>query len=70
MMCSDCVDEWSGLTHLRFHTMVQICGHLWIMCCSFPEFSIFVMHERASGLPLGWDRSPFEDEDCDGLGVI
>ena len=21
----------------------------------------FVLHERASGLPLGWDRSPLED---------
>ena len=30
----------------------------------------FVMHARASGLDLGWDRSPFEDEVCDGLGVI
>ena len=30
----------------------------------------FVMHDRASGLALGWDRAPFEDEDCDGLGVI
>ena len=29
-----------------------------------------VMQERASGLVLGWDRSPFEGEDCDGLGVI
>ena len=28
------------------------------------------MKERASGLALGWDLSPFEDEDCDGLGVI
>ena len=28
------------------------------------------MQERASGLALGWDRSPFEDEDCEGLGVI
>ena len=30
----------------------------------------FVMHARASGLALGWDRSPFVDEGCDGLGVI
>ena len=30
----------------------------------------FVTQERASGFALGWDRSPFEDEDCDGLGVI
>ena len=28
------------------------------------------MQERASGLALGWDRCPLEDEDCDGLGVI
>ena len=28
------------------------------------------MQERASGLDLGWDRSPFDGEDCDGLGVI
>ena len=28
------------------------------------------MQESASGLALGWDRSPFEDENCDGLGVI
>ena len=28
------------------------------------------MHERASGLALGWDRSPLEDGVCDGLGVI
>ena len=27
------------------------------------------MQERASGLDLGWDRSPFDGEDC-GLGVI
>ena len=30
----------------------------------------FVMQERTSGLALGWDRSSFEDDDCDGLGVI
>ena len=30
----------------------------------------FVMHERASGLALGWDRSPFVGEDCVGLGAI
>ena len=30
----------------------------------------FVMHERASGLALGWDRSPFDGEDCKGLEVI
>ena len=30
----------------------------------------FVTQKRASGLALGWDRSPFEAEDCDGLGVI
>ena len=30
----------------------------------------FVMHERASGLALGWDLSPFDGEDCEGLGVI
>ena len=30
----------------------------------------FVTQERASVLALGWDRSPFEDVDCDGLGVI
>ena len=30
----------------------------------------FVMHERASGLALGWDRSPFVGEDCAGLGAI
>ena len=30
----------------------------------------FVVHERASGLVLGWDRSPFDGEDCVGLGVI
>ena len=29
-----------------------------------------VMQERASGLVLGLDRPPFEDEDCAGLGVI
>ena len=28
------------------------------------------MQERASGLGLGWDRSPFDGEDCEGLGVI
>ena len=28
------------------------------------------MQERASGLDLGWDWSPFEGEDCVGLGVI
>ena len=32
------------------------------------------MHVRASGLALGWDRSPLiealDDEVCDGLGVI
>ena len=28
------------------------------------------MQERASGLALGWGRSPFEDVDCDDLGVI
>ena len=27
------------------------------------------MHERASGLDLGWDRSFFVDEDCVGLGL-
>ena len=30
----------------------------------------FVMHERASGLALGWDRSLFVGEDCVGLGAI
>ena len=30
----------------------------------------FVRQERASGLVLGWDRSAFEGEDCDCLGVI
>ena len=28
------------------------------------------MHERASGLDLGWDRSFFVGEDCVGLGAI
>ena len=28
------------------------------------------MQERASGLDLGWDRSPVDGEDCDGLGAI
>ena len=28
------------------------------------------MHERASGLALGWDRSPLIGEDCIGLGAI
>ena len=28
------------------------------------------MQERASGLDLGWDWSPFDGEDCEGLGVI
>ena len=28
------------------------------------------MQERASGLDLGWDRSFFVGEDCDGLGAI
>ena len=28
------------------------------------------MHERASGLDLGWDRSLFVGEDCVGLGAI
>ena len=30
----------------------------------------FVMHERALGLDLGWDRSLFVGEDCVGLGAI
>ena len=29
-----------------------------------------VMRERASGLGLGWDRSPLDGEDCEGLGVM
>ena len=29
-----------------------------------------VMHERASGLGLGWDRSFFVGEDCVGRGAI
>ena len=29
-----------------------------------------VMHERASGLDLGWERSLFVGEDCVGLGAI
>ena len=28
------------------------------------------MHERASGLDLGWDLSLFVDEDCVGRGAI
>ena len=28
------------------------------------------MQERASSLVLGWDRSFFVGEDCDGLGAI
>ena len=28
------------------------------------------MQERASGLGVGWDRSPFDSEDFEGLGVI
>ena len=28
------------------------------------------MHERASDLALGWDRSTFDCEDCVGRGVI
>ena len=28
------------------------------------------MHERASGLALGWDLSPLASRRCAGLGVI
>ena len=28
------------------------------------------MHERASGLAVGWGRSPLEDWDCAGPGVM
>ena len=37
---------------------------------SIANRKLFVMHERASGLALGRDRSPFVGEDCVGLGAI
>ena len=34
------IDKWSCFTHLRFHTMFEVCGRLWILRCFFPQLPI------------------------------
>ena len=40
IVSSHSIDKWNRFTHLRFHTMIEICCHLWITCCFLPELPI------------------------------